>query len=204
MNWIKLFTLAPYISVLLSMYLGNDAFGAILLYNGAMAVAIFLNRKRINWNSLRTAPKWKLLSGLLPVYAVSGIVIWHFWPHIVKEGVDYVSELERFGLAGSKKLIFLIYFSTVHPILEELFWRFVLTTKRSILSPQEFLFAGYHLLVVQFFIEPLYLAVTFVALVIAARFWRFMKENLNQEISVIITHLVADFSIMYAMLYLLK
>lgn len=194
--------LSPYIAVLVGMYLFQNAFLSLILYHIGMGTAIILFHKKIDFTTLFQVKNRVLASVLITMCGISGFAIYALWTTIQKTGSDTATILASFQLIGTTKIIFLIYFAVIHPLLEEIYWRFLLDAKARFISVQEILFALYHLLVVQFFVQPIYLIYTFVGLVGIARLWRYLKQDLTEHGTIIISHAVADFSIMFFILTL--
>ncbi len=193
----SVFVVSPYIAVALGLYLFENAFLSLLLYHVGMIIPIVLYRKNIEWKKLILFNRKWLAIIVVGICFISGIVISSFWETVKIPSLDLLEKMTQYKLIGVSKILFLIYFSTVHPILEELYWRFVITPRSKLITLYELLFAGYHMLVVRLFVQAEYVIVTFVGLIIMARFWRFLRENLSENFLVFLSHLIADFSIMY-------
>ena len=89
----------------------------------------------------------------------------------------------------------MIYFSTVQPFLEELYWRGYLESGRKYFSWTDLAFAGYHILVLAWFIKLPWLVIAFIVLAGAAYVWRYMAARLEGLIVPLLSHIIADVSI---------
>lgn len=197
------YAISPYIAVLVGLYLFKNAFLTLVLYHLGILVAILIFGKDFRPSTLFQIRNLKLFVTLSAVYAFSGIVIFYIWPYIKIPNIDIVSTLSSYGLDGTNKIIFLIYYSTINPVLEELYWRFVLDSRNKYLSLSDVLFAAYHILILALFFKAAYLILFFLGLLLVARFWRYLRQNLSENLLVFTTHIIADFSIMY-FIFLLK
>lgn len=181
----SIFNLSPYIGVFLGLYVLNNAFVAISIYHLLVLPVIILNKK--SYKALfKVKNYWWLVLCLFT--AVCGIIFYFIWDYIKIRGLDLTESLGHYGLFGLNRILFLVYFCTVHPLLEELYWRFN--------SKSDLFFAFYHFFVIRLFIEPLYAVICVIALYGIGKFWRYLKNNGNGLI-VLLTHSIADFSIMY-------
>ena len=100
------------------------------------------------------------------------------------------------GLSGSLWLIFVIYHSTINPWFEELYWRGYLGSSKKGLVLTDFIFSGYHLLVLALFLNWYWLILAFIILTIAAWFWRQLARKNKGLLISILSHMAADASIM--------
>jgi membrane protease YdiL (CAAX protease family) len=120
------------------------------------------------------------------------------------ENVPLNLALVKFGLHGTSWFFFMIYFSTVQPFLEELYWRGYLECGHKYFSWADFAFAGYHILVLAWFIKLPWLAIAFIVLTVAAYVWRYMAFKLEGLAVVLLSHIVADVSIIAVICVLIR
>lgn len=193
----RFFTIAPYIAVFLGLYVFKNAFLSILLYHAGVLTSIYLNRKELNIKDVFNFNSKRLTLIISLICGLSGLSILLIWDFIKLPGINLSNTMSEIGLTGNTKIIFLIYFSTIHPFVEELFWRFLLKTKAKYISLDDILFALYHVMVLVLFLKLQYIIICFIALIAVARLWRFLQHNLSENMAVILSHAVADFSIMF-------
>ena len=187
--------LVPYVAVLVGLYILKNAWIAIGLYH--FGIVLFLIAGDRN-NLLR-----KIRTGWNPKMAAAGVgmsvmifpVVFILWEHMRLENVHLDTALADFGLHVTSWFFFMIYFSTVQPFLEELYWRGYLEFNHKYFSWTDFAFAGYHILVLARFIQPTWLVVAFVVLTVAAYSWRYTASKLEGLIIPLLSHIVADVSI---------
>jgi hypothetical protein len=184
--------LIPYASVMIGLYWLKSAWAALLLYQCGMAVVLWTRRPRSGIGQLRiNAPAffWPALASSL----LSGPILYLLWPMVKLPGTQMGETLARFGLEGTSFVIFAIWYMTVHPALEEMFWRFGDGPKRPRYGI-DLLFAGYHMLVLAFFLKPPYLGLTFLALALAGMAWRTMISKHEDRLAAVVAHAAGDLS----------
>ncbi len=201
--WLKLISvLVPYVAVVVGLYVLKNAWIAIGLYHFGIAVFLMAgNRKSLlkkvyaGWNSPMAAAS-VLMAG------VSIFIILFLWEYMQLENMPLSSALANFGLHGTSWFFFMIYFSTVQPFLEELYWRGYLECADKYFSWTDFAFAGYHILVLAWFIKLPWLVIAFIVLTVAAYIWRYLASKFEGLAVPLLSHIVADISII-AMTYIL-
>ncbi len=196
--------LVPYASVLIGLYFFKNAWVAIGLYHFGMTVFLMTDKKKM---SLK-----RLCSGWNSAAAVFGIVmsvmifpiLYIFWRYMCLEDISLYSALANFGLQGASWFFFMIYFSTVQPVLEELYWRGYLGCDHLGVSWADFAFAGYHILVLARFIKLPWLIIACVILSVVAFIWRYILLRCGGLIIPLLSHIVADISIVIAIHLLIQ
>ena len=140
---------------------------------------------------------WNWLIAVVSIVAVGMIfpVILVSWEYMRLESVRLDIILANFGLYGSSWFLFMIYFSTVHPFLEELFWHEYLECSNKYISWTDLAFAGYHILVFGGLFRPVALVLAFVILTVIACSWRNVVYKLDGLAVALLSHIVADISI---------
>jgi len=188
----------PYVSVLIGLYIFRNAWISIGLYHLGMTAFLMTDTRGA---SLKTA-----CSGWNPAAAVFGIalsvmifpVIWFFWKYMELGSIPLNAVLANLGLQGTSWLFFMIYFSTVQPVLEELFWRGYLGCGGLRGLWTDAAFAGYHILVLAQFFKVPWLVIAFAILTMVAFIWRSMTSKLKGLRVPILSHIAADISIIVA------
>ena len=113
-------------------------------------------------------------------------------------------ELADLGLCNTAWLLFMVYYVTINPLLEELFWRGYLGSDSTFLTWNDIWFAGYHILVLVRFVTVTWIVASFLVLVGAAWFWRQLARKYNGLMVPIASHAAADLSIIAAVFFLLR
>ncbi len=187
--------LVPYVAVLIGLYVLKNAWIAIGLYHFGIIVFLIagdrnslLKRVCTGWNSTMATVGIVMSVMIFPI-------IFFFWGQMQLESMPLKSALANFGLHGTSWFFFMIYFSTVQPFLEELYWRGYLENNRKYFSWTDFAFAGYHIFVLAWFIKLPWLVIAFVVLIVAAYLWRYIASKLEGLVVPLLSHIVADVSI---------
>lgn len=191
----------PYIAVIVGLYLLQSAWWSVCLYQAGMAACIIVNRKRIR---ISVFSGWHWRVGVLTslAFASAGIIRALLSPWISRSDVDFSSRLVSINLAPEHRLVFLIYFVAITPLLEEGFWRGFLGPNSRRPSWTDAAFAGYHLLVLRMFLQGAYLPVAFAVLFLTAWLWRALARTHNGLAIPIVTHIVADISLLASAIWL--
>jgi membrane protease YdiL (CAAX protease family) len=190
--------LIPYISVLIFMYYFSNAIITIFVYH--LAVLYFLFSQNVNDLSKKIAKGWNFYPGiaLILLGSISGILINTFWNLAVSDNSALTKTLMEFGLGNIGWIIFVIYYILLNPLIEELFWRGLLDGKGIKFLLVDLLFAGYHTLVLIFFIKIEWAFIAAIIIFIASVVWRKIDKSNNGIIISYLSHLAADISIIIA------
>lgn len=184
--------LLPYIATL---------FGVYLLDQGLVAVAVYHLGIVAAWVGCRypLKPVFRGMDG--PVFfglgvlcLLTGPILWFLWPYMARPGVELSVLLSQWGLTGGTAWAFALYSITLHPVLEEGFWRGMLPNH--LLS--DALFAGFHLLVLAPLIHAVWLPLVFVVLLTASGIWRHFARKTKGLLLPILTHALADLGVVLA------
>ncbi len=184
--------LIPYLAVLIGIYLIHNIWIAAVSYHLAVGVLLWCDRDWRNRKS-RTKSNWKImlmLNALIGVF--TGVVLYVLWP-IFGISPDFGARLNQMGLTSW--LTFGIYYCAINPIFEELFWRRYLETPAQRPARSDFLFAGYHMLVLGLFMRWQWLPFAFVLLVFASWIWKHSARHRNGTLLVTSSHFLADLGI---------
>ena len=184
--------LIPYASVLAGLYWLKSAWAALLLYQFGMAAVLLARKAGPGIGRLHIAAPaifWlALVSSLL-----SGPALYLLWPLVKLPGQGMGEALARFGLQGTSFLLFAACYSSLHPLLEEMYWRLGDEPGHARYG-LDLLFAGYHMLVLAFFLKPIYLGLVFLALASAGMAWRRMVAEHDDRLAAVLVHAAGDIS----------
>jgi hypothetical protein len=190
----------PYISVAVGLYVARSAWVAILLYHFGIVVAITATgwRNRL----LRARTGWRAGATVVAVAttALGGVALYVLWPLVDATPPDggLRRALSEFGLEGASWAAFALYYATIHPFLEELFWRTGESGAVDKPGWRDAAFAGYHALVLRFFVGPVWVVVIVVVLLLASWTWRVVDRRFGGLGVPLISHAAADASIVAA------
>jgi uncharacterized protein len=195
--------LLPCIPVGFGLYVANNIWVAMLGYH-LFAVLILLGEKQVR--QVR-----RIFSG----GTIEGIMLWSFFA-LASGGAIYllglilnISDVLRdgllqMGLSGNGWLFFIVYYSLVNPVIEEVYWRGFLGSESKGLTWSDIGYAGYHPLVFLKFLPVPWAIFEFVVLAAVAWFWRgIVKKHGGLRIPFAM-HLSADLSIAAAIWLLVK
>jgi hypothetical protein len=178
----------------------HNAWAAMLSYHAAMALILLLSKSRINIKQgYQGKTFWiPVLMALIGVSA--GILLYVLWPHLGVP-VEFRQYLRSIGLYGWTWPVFIVYASLVNPLLEEHYWRGYLGSPAKIITVNDVLFAGYHLLVIGGNIGVIWLIAVFLGLTIAAWFWRQINRMNGGLLVSFVSHMTADTAVFLAIYY---
>jgi hypothetical protein len=179
--------------VLLGLYWLRSGWAALLLYHAGMAAWLAASGFR---------PEKSVWGGWSRVFLfaagglAAGPALVLIWPlaKLPKAEMDVL--LSGFGLEGRPLAVFAVYYATVHPLLEEAFWRFQPATPAAGWAGDA-LFAGYHLLVLRFFLKPVFLPLVFLVLLCSGAAWRRIVRG-GGRTEAVLSHAAGDAATMAA------
>jgi len=188
----NLVSLIPYAAVLLGIYVLGNVWIAILGYHIAAGLFLLINK---DWKSawVQSTDKSPLLTMLnILVGLCTGLLLYALWP-LLGISVHFGDRLYSLGLTSW--LIFGIYYCVVNPVVEELFWRRNLETDSPYPAWNDFMFAGYHMLVLALFMRWEWLIPSYILLVFASWVWGRVSRLKYGFPIIIASHLLADIGI---------
>lgn len=184
----------PYVATFVGIHVLSNAWVAVLLYQG-LAVAFIVVTHRAGPPAERP-PRvaTRLLSIALVIgAALGGVALYLVWDVARIPGVDIQARVAALGLSGAAWWGFVAYFITLHPVIEEMFWRRALASSGVV---GDVLFGGYHAVVLVLFLKwPFVVAA---CLVTAAAGWAWRAGAQTSLRLVIASHAVADVGIVLA------
>jgi membrane protease YdiL (CAAX protease family) len=185
----------PYIAVLLGLYVFKNAWLTLALYHAGIILILAHEKQLGHIHTLfkgGTIPMGILLSGF---GLIAGLLFYFLWPTLgLQETLS--NNMTSFQLTGISFYAWTLYFFLVNPFFEEIFWRGYLGSEKKWPVLNDFLFAGYHVLVLLFFIPLLWTIIAFVALSITSWFWRLVQNRYGGLLLPTISHLAGDLSVM--------
>jgi hypothetical protein len=113
--------------------------------------------------------RWVVLSILL--CGSNGISLYFFWSYF---GIasDLPADIESYDLTKLTWPLFITYFVLANPLIEEYFWRGYLGSLTRGLYPSNFLYAGFHALILMNKMQIGAIMYSLVVLVLAGWFWQ--------------------------------
>lgn len=155
-----------------------------------------------HWRELFAGWDWKTGIGSIVFGLGGGVVLYLLAPTAGIDATMIGPVLEQLGLHGQSWLLFVIYHSLVNPWIEEAFWRGRLGSDDRLPILNDFLFAGYHALVLVLFMDWIWIALAVFLLTVAGWLWRQLRTRNKGLLVPIVSHLSADASIMFVVFWL--
>lgn len=109
---------------------------------------------------------------------------------------DLSQQVEALGLNASNWPMFIAYFVLVNPFIEEYFWRGYLGNASKSLHTSDFLFAGYHTLIVINKVHIFSIVYALFVLILTGWFWRQVAREDGGLLAPVLGHMAADFMIL--------
>lgn len=196
MKWI-----APslaYLAVGLGLFVFHSAWGALLGFHAAIIGSLLIVRPNIPVAILFKSKnfKWILLS--VALCGSSGIALYFLWD-VFEVVSDLPAQLALLGLNSRTWIPFIAYFALVNPFIEEYFWRGYLGSASKRLHIFDFLYAGFHALILIRKVPIASILFGVGALVCAGWFWRqIAREEDGGLLAPALGHMAADFTILLA------
>jgi uncharacterized protein len=194
----KWFTpISPYLAVGIGIFWFHQAWLALLGFHFAIVLSLLVAKPHLPVKILFKSNdfRWVILSVLL--CGNSGIFLYVFCSYF-----DVVSDLpaqvESFGLTASTWFVFIVYFVLVNPLIEEYFWRGYLGNPTKRLHISDFLYSGFHGLVLMNKMPTGAVIYSLMVLVLAGWFWRQMARADDGLLAPMLSHMAADFTILMA------
>jgi hypothetical protein len=194
----------PYAAVLLGLYVLRNAWATILLYHVGMVTLLRLGGQEGLLRAVRQG--WSAPAAVVIgiVFATCGLLLALLWGTISREHVDLAETLTSLHLSGLYWWVFVAYYVTVHPVLEEIFWRGYFPRVHRSPVVLDVAFAGYHVLVLCIFIKLPWVLVSFGVLLFASWSWRQLVARYSGLGVAIASHAAADLSVIAVIEYLIR
>ena len=195
MKWVA--PILVYLVVGLGLFIFHNAWIALLAFHFAIIASLFFAKPNVSVSVLFKSKSflWVILSVLL--CGSSGLTLYFFWDYF---GVarDISQQVESFGLNTSTWVGFILFFTLVNPWVEEFFWRGYLGSPTRGLHISDFLYSGFHALILIGKVQISAIIYTVTVLVLAGWFWRQMMRQNGGLLAPVLGHMAADLTILLA------
>ncbi len=185
----------PYLAVGIGLFWFKNAWAALLGFHLAILLSVLLGRSRVPLRILFQSHRLHWVGLSLFLSGSVGVFLYFFWSVFGVAG-DLSTHVAALGLNSSNWISFIAYFSLVNPFLEEYFWRGYLgsSTKRLYLS--DFIYAGFHAMILAGSLPATSILYSLTVLVLAGWFWRQLAREDSGLLAPVLGHMAADVTIL--------
>ena len=185
--------LAPYLAVVVFWCVLENAWLAILAYHAQILMWSRRSPRELAEGGNRRA----LIVIALPAVLL-GPLLYFLLPSIAN--VPVAEWMTRYHVTGRSLLLMIPYFGVIHPLLEQLHW----SDLRERTPAAHLLFAGYHMIVLFTLLPPLWLAMSFLILMMASIGWRRVTRTHGGPAVACASHVLADLGVIIAAWAMMK
>jgi hypothetical protein len=125
----------------------------------------------------------------------SGITLYFLWNYF-GFATDLPAQVESLGLNRTNWIPFIAYFALVNPWVEEYFWRGYLGSTTTAPYVSDFLYSGFHGLILLNKVQTASIFFGLTALVVAGWFWRQIARKGGGLLAPVLGHMAADLTIL--------
>ena len=185
----------PYLAVILGIFWFQNAWIGLLGFHIAIVLAVLLVGPPVPVSNLFKSSDIRRVFLSILLCGSSGISLYFLWPYV---GVisDLPAGVESFGLTNSTWPVFVTYFALVNPLIEEYFWRVYLGSPTKSLHISDFLYAGFHALILWNRVRLSSIIYSLIMLVVAGWFWRQLAREDKGLLASVLGHMAADLTIL--------
>ena len=195
MKWIAPFL--AYLAVAVGLFPLHSAWGALVGFHLAILLSLLIARPELPIQILfkNSNTRWILASIVLG--ASSGIILYFLWDGF-GFARDLPAQVRALGLNASGWLPFIAYFALVNPLVEEYFWRGFLGSNAAHFTASDFLYSGFHGMILVNKVQTSMIVYSLALLVLAGWFWRQIARLDRGLLAAVLGHMAADLSILVA------
>lgn len=181
----------------------KNAWAALLGFHAAILFVIFLRRPQHSPSIFFQSVNKKLFFFTILLCALSGLSLYVLCSFL---GIasNLGAQLADLGLHGNIWVWFISYFSIINPFVEEYFWRAMLGSNTRLFYLGDLIYAGYHIMVVWNKTSPMSIVLVVLALIFIGWFWRQLYRKDGSLLTPVVSHAVADFSILLAVFFMVN
>lgn len=196
MKWLT--PILVYLAVGLGLFWVEHAFLTLLGFHSAIIVSLLLARSQVPIKILFKSRniRWLVLNIL--ICGSSGIFLYFFWSSFRIVG-DLSAHVKALALTRTTWPLFITYFVLVNPLVEEYFWRGYLGSPTRNVHASDFLYSGFHGLVLLGKMQTGAILYSLIMLVLAGWFWRQIAREDGGLLAPVLGHMAADFTLLMAL-----
>ena len=193
MKWIAPFVV--YVAVGVGIFQFQSAWGALIGFHAAIIASLLIARPNIPLKILFSNNNFKWIPLSILLGSSSGLILNFLWNYF-GVAVDLPARVGSLGLNGSSWMLFIAYFTLVNPWIEEYFWRGYLGSSTTSLYVSDFLYSGFHGLVLINKVQTASIFFALAALVLAGWLWRQIARQDKGLLAPVLGHMAADLAIL--------
>ena len=196
----KLKTFAPlmaYLAVAIGLFWVHSAWAASLGFHAGLLLMLAIEKPKVPLVSLFRGRHFPTLLGCVALSVSSGLILF-FARSYLELSPNLSADLASIGLTSAAWPAFIAYFALVNPWIEEYFWRGYLNEPSRLPAPVDFAYAGYHLLILYGKTSWPWIVISFLVLAAVAWLWRQVSRKTKGLLIASLSHMAADFSILFA------
>jgi uncharacterized protein len=195
MKWIA--PALAYLAVAIGLSWFHSAWVALLAFHLSIVTSLLLARPNIPIDILFRSNNIKWIATSILICGSSGITLYFLWSYFGFAD-DLSAQVRSLGLNAFTWPTFITYFALINPFIEEYFWRGYLGNPTKGLSVYDFVYAGFHALILIDKMQIGSIVYGLVLLTLAGWFWRQIGREDHGLLAAVLGHMLADFTILMA------
>jgi membrane protease YdiL (CAAX protease family) len=195
MKWLT--PILAYLAVGIGLFGVHHAFLALLGFHLAIVLSLILARSSVPLTILFKSRRTRSVILNILLCGSSGISLYFFWSSL-RIVSDLSAHVEALGLTQTTWPVFITYFVLVNPMVEEYFWRGYLGSPTRNVHASDFLYSGFHSLILLGKMPTGAILYSLVLLSLAGWFWRQVAREDGGLLAPVLGHMAADFTLLMA------